>query len=427
MTLSDWVSKRIYLLCSNLLMKTDTDRHTNQISYFAQKSCPACHHSRMMVFFEIESAPVFCNVLWNSNDKALTAPRSPIHLAYCGDCGLIYNVVFEPQLMQYSSAYENSLHFSPCFQKYAENIANKLVQCYRLYNKKIIEIGCGKGDFLAMLQQLGNNQAVGFDPGYTPVKATASSKNSAVTILPETYSDSHNSRQADFICCRHVLEHIDHPLDFLTGIRKAIDSQNNCIVYFEVPNSLYIFEQMGVWDIIYEHCSYFNSQSLANLFVRAGFEPIEVAEQYNSQFLTIEAQPTKSSTNSTSTCKSSLQKIKNLVRIFHDAYKEKLHSWQNKLSELDKRKSRIVVWGAGSKGVTFLNALDISYERIEYVVDLNPSKHGKFIPCTGQQVIAPDFLKGYKPQTIIIMNPIYHTEIKQTIKDLDINAEVLTA
>lgn len=398
-------------------METEAKKHTEITGGLTQTECPLCDRPRMKGFFEIESAPVFCNVLWNTREEALSAPRAPIHLAYCNNCGLIYNVAFDPKLTEYSPEYENSLHFSPRFQKYAEDTANRLIQEYQLRNKNIIEIGCGQGDFLAMLQRLGDNRVLGFDPSYTPDKALAGTDGSVVKVVPQSYSTLHSAYPVDFICCRHVLEHIDRPAEFLRSIRRTIGQRSDCVVYFEVPNALYTIKDMGIWDIIYEHCSYFTSESLTNLFIKAGFEVIQVAEQYNSQFLTIEARPETTIHNSTNVYKRIMPNTLKLIQNFNNAYRAKVNSWKNKLSRIKERKDRTVVWGAGSKGIMFLNALDISSQQIEYIVDLNPRKKGKFIPGTGQQVTAPDFLKEYQPETVVIMNPIYREEIKHTFQE----------
>lgn len=399
----------------------------NETDCATQHKCPVCFHSEMTVFFEVNSAPVFCNVLWPSRAEALAASRAPIRLAYCRKCGLIYNIALAPQLLEYSPSYENSLHFSLRFQKYAEETANRLIQQYQLRNKDIIEIGCGQGDFLAMLQRLGNNRVLGFDPSYTPEKAAVGAARLSVRVLPEAYSKTHAQHPVDFICCRHVLEHIDRPLDFLKNMRNVIGQRHDCVVYFEVPNALYTFKSMGVWDIIYEHCSYFTSESLANVFMRAGFVPIHLTEQYDSQFLTIEARPGIPDTSSISNKKKGLPDINSLIRKFQSAYREKLDGWQHRLSHIREQNDRVVLWGAGSKGVTFLNALDISYKRVEYIVDINPRKHENFIAGTGQQVVAPKFLKQYNPQIVIIMNPVYHTEIQQVIEGFNITPELVLA
>ena len=407
-------------------MGTEAEKQTKTTGGLTQTKCPLCDHPEMTAFFKIESAPVFCNVLWSTRSEALSARRAPIHLAYCNNCGLIYNVAFDPELIEYSPDYENSLHFSPRFQKHAEDTANRLIQQYQLRNKDIIEIGCGQGDFLAMLQRLGDNRVLGFDPSYTHEKTGAYPESSTVEVIPQTYSTIHTSHPVDFICCRHVLEHIDSPAEFLGSIRCTIGQRSDCVVYFEVPNALYTIKDMGIWDIIYEHCSYFTSASLTNLFVGAGFKVIQVARQYDGQFLSIEARPGTIDIDSAAGCERILPDTNELIRKFHNAYREKVLLWQQRLSKM-KQGNRVVLWGAGSKGVTFLNALNISYQQIEYIVDLNPRKQGKFIAGTGQQVIAPDFLKEYQPRTVIILNPIYHAEIQQAVENMDINADLYVA
>ena len=60
-------------------------------------------------------------------------------------------------------------------------------------------------------------------------------------------------------------------------------------MFFEVPNSLYTLRDGGIWDLIYEHRSYFSPLSLARIFWGCGFEPLEIQETYGKQFLTIHA------------------------------------------------------------------------------------------------------------------------------------------
>jgi 2-polyprenyl-3-methyl-5-hydroxy-6-metoxy-1,4-benzoquinol methylase len=399
--------------------------HINQAPNIKPQNCPVCCNSEMMVFFQAESVPVFCNVLFDSRTKAMAAPLAQIHLAYCHQCGLVYNVAFDSTLMQYSAAYENSLHFSQRFRQWADEAAGRLVQQYQLYDKDIIEIGCGQGDFLEILQRLGNNRVLGFDPSYNSNKKTAEFEKPAINIIPKVYAEDFSNYPADFICCRHVLEHIDCPLEFLKSIRSTISQRKDCVVYFEVPNALYSLEHMGLWDIIYEHCSYFTSESLANLFLRAGFEPIEVAECYNGQFLTIEARPGHDNTDTILDRKRMVSNIRHLIDKFQNVYTEKVNSWRRTLSGLGSQNSRVIIWGAGSKGITFVNTLNISYKQIEYIVDVNPRKYGKFVPGTAQCIVGPDFLKEYRPQTTIIMNPIYRSEIQAAIKELGLETHFL--
>ncbi len=66
-------------------------------------------------------------------------------------------------------------------------------------------------------------------------------------------------------------------------------------------------------------------------------------------------------------------------------------------------------------------------EGIEYVVDINPKKQGNYIAGTGQKIVPPEFLRYYHPDLVIVMNPIYKSEIQQMIKEIGITTETLEA
>jgi hypothetical protein len=86
---------------------------------------------------------------------------------------------------------------------------------------------------------------------------------------------------------------------------------------------------------------------------------------------------------------------------------------------------RVVVWGGGSKGATFLS-LTNAKSIIDYVVDINPRKHGMYISGTGHKIVPPSFLKNKKPDIVIIMNPNYVKEIGKICGELGIKVELKT-
>ena len=88
------------------------------------------------------------------------------------------------------------------------------------------------------------------------------------------------------------------------------------------------------------------------------------------------------------------------------------------IAELRRSGTKTVVWGAGSKGVTFLNVLKVE-SGIESVVDVNPHKHGHYVPGTGQNIVPPEFLQKYHPDKIIVMNPVYFDEIRKMYINLN--------
>ncbi len=208
------------------------------------------------------------------------------------------------------------------------------------------------------------------------------------------------------ICCRHVLEHIHDPLGFLRGIRKTLDSRADCVLFFEVPNAAHTFGRGAVWDILYEHCNYFTAHSLYTLFAAAGFQPLRVDERYDGQFLTIEARPV--SRAAVPEPVPAQDRFADFQGTFHDI----VDSWRAQMAAWDQEHRQVMVWGAGTKGATFLNALGLFHDTLEYVVDINPGKQGRFVPGTGQEIIAPASLAWCRPDTIIVMNPAYAREIR---------------
>jgi len=406
---------------------------------------PICPESSILPLIEMTQVPVHCNVLWPTREAALAAPRGDVRLAYLPTCGHTFNEAFDPALMEYTQEYENSLHFSPRFQEYATALAEGLIEKYDLRDKDVVEIGAGKGDFLIMLCAMSGNRGWGYDPSYVPEPGYTAPN---VTFVQDFYTEKYLSQKADLLVCRHVLEHIEDPDAFIAQVRRAVGRQQS-IVFFEVPNALWTLQRGGIWDIIYEHCSYFSPLSLAALFRRHGFEVLAVNEVFGGQFLTIEARATAADRSTAddgqqptdhgespfalaavsgrpSVVKPALEALEADARAFAASYHAKRDEWRERLRDLADAGRRGVVWGAGSKGVTFLNVTEAGGE-VAAIVDINPRKQGKFVAGTGQQIIAPSRLADLRPDFVIIMNANYRDEISRMLAEVGVEAEVLAA
>lgn len=377
-----------------------------------------------MPLLKIDSVPVFCNVQWPTRQSAIDAPQGKIVLTYCRRCGHIFNSEFEPDKVEYTESYENSLHFSPHFQSHAERLVDRLIDKYDIRNKTVVEIGCGKGEFISMLCEAGNNRGYGFDASYERDRESRASSD-AVTFVKDFYSDDYSYIEADFVCCRHVLEHIQYPVPFLKEVQKAARKSGSCVVYFEVPNALYSIEDMGIWDLIYEHCSYFSTESAHSAFFGAGLTSREIYSDFGNQFLCIEAVANEK-VKGLDPEDADLDQREILVTNFSRSYDEKLNYWNKHLKTASTEKERVVVWGAGSKGVTFLNCIDAA-DTVSCVVDINPNKNGKFVPGTGHEIIGLERLGEIYPTQVIIMNSVYRSEIESMLIKLGVNATVSCA
>ncbi len=389
----------------------------------SSQPCPVCLAAPLQPFFEMTDVPVYCNVLWPTREKALACALGTIQLAFCRGCGLMTNQAFEPERLEYNQDYENSLHFSPRFQAYAESLAQHLIARYDLRGKDIIEIGCGKGDFLALLCQLGNNRGVGFDRSYVTGRVSPA-VGGGVRFVQDFFSERYADCPCDLFCCRQTLEHLTRPTEFLNTIRRTLERHPRTAVFFEVPNGMWTLRDMGIWDIIYEHCSFFCPESLARLFRRCGFRVREIREAYDGQFLCLEAALGDAAEDALPKERKELDCMARDVALFGESYRAKVGSWRHTLEQLRQSGKRAVVWGAGSKGVTFLNTFRMC-EGLDYVVDINPHKQGMFVPGTGQRIVAPDFLRDYRPTVVLVMNPIYRNEIARQAAEVGLQAEFL--
>lgn len=383
------------------------------------QDCPVCHGHKLTDVVLIKDVPIFCNLLFTDRNKAQSIPRGDISLTYCEECGHLFNKAFDPVVMDYDDRYENALDFSPIFQHYLSELTDTLIDKYGLKNKKIVDVGCGQGDFLLLLCSKGNNTGKGYDPSHR-FESKANMDNMHVTFIQDYYSEKYSEQNADFISSRHVLEHIDEPNTFIQLIKSGLKQDSGSGIFIEVPNGSYTIEKLGIWDLIYEHISYFTPSSLRYLMTANNLDIQELSSVFGDQYLTVVSSPgSPRSKNSTNHAAAN----HNAVTDFAGKFQDKTNYWRLKLKEWEKEGKKTVIWGSGSKGVTFLNILDQN-AYISYAVDINPRKTNKFVAGSGHQIKTPEFLKDFHPDVVLIMNPIYQDEIKGLLGDMNVSADI---
>lgn len=379
--------------------------------------CPNCNASSLTIFYEVEKVPVHSVLLMKTLDEAVNYPRGDIRLGFCHHCGFITNAAFDPSVHEYSAQYEGTQSYSSTFSTFNRRMAERLIERYDLRGKEIIEIGCGQGEFLILLCELGENHGIGFDPAYDN-RLPAGFQSKRVDFIADFYSEEYTRYHADFVCCKMTLEHISTTAEFVSRVRRSIGDRLDTTVFFQVPNATYVLQDVAFWDIYYEHCSYFTASSLRYLFDQCGFEVLDTHTEYDNQYLTIEARPTnKSSGRAESNI--DVAQIWQDVERFTERCRHNLQQWQARLTAYQQSGKRVVLWGGGSKAVAFLTTLNVR-DAVGYAVDINPNKHGTFLAGTGHEVVGPDFLGTYQPDVVIVMNPIYCAEIQQTLQKMGI-------
>ncbi len=404
-----------------------------------QMTCPCCGGRKVETFYEVKGVPVNSVLQLPTREEAVAFPTGDISLGFCNDCGFVYNTAFQAERLEYSDRYDPTQAFSPTFNEWHRELAQRLIERYGLRNKKVIEIGCGKGEFLNMLCELGDNEGTGFDPAYVPARDVDRGKTRA-KFVSDFYDDRYVGERGDFVCCKMTLEHIQPAAEFVGKVRKAVGEDPNTVVFFQVPDVERILEELAFWDVYYEHCSYYSLGSLGRLFRRSGFEVLDLQREYENQYLMVEARPAKGQRRTPLPQEDDLKRLRALAVSFKERLAKQQREWQEKLSDYRRDGRKVVIWGSGSKGVAFLTTLGLgeaaqaaqkragrsSAHAVEYVVDINPHRQGYFMAKTGQKIVGPAFLEEYRPDVVIVMNPVYEREIRVDLATRGLDPEVLT-
>jgi 2-polyprenyl-3-methyl-5-hydroxy-6-metoxy-1,4-benzoquinol methylase len=382
--------------------------------------CLVCGGTSLEPLISILDVPTLCNSLCATEIEAANAPRGDISLVYCLDCGHVANSAFDQVRVNYDRRFENTLTFSPRYRQYANVTADRVINRYGLRGKRIVEIGCGSGDFLRLLCGAGNH-GQGYDPSQ-PTSRSAAGRGS-VEIIGRNFSVE-DARGADFVCCRHVLEHLPEPMDLLRQLRESVAIRAGAVVFFEVPNALFTLDRLGIWDIVHEHVSYFTPSSLVRAFHSAGFTVCCAESAFDDQYLWLEG----SVDGPASPIGAPKRPPDALYSSFSQRFAERVSQWSQRIDKLRSDGRHVVIWGAGAKGVMFLNLLRVAAGAgVDWVVDINPRKQGHFVPLMGQRIVGPDHLLQNPPDLVVVMNPEYEREVRSMIDDMGIGCEVASA
>ncbi len=389
----------------------------------APAACPSCGGGAVTTVYRVPSIPHHSCVLLDTPEAARAFPRRDLELAFCDDCGFAFNAIFDAPAMAYSTNFEESQHFSDTFNAFARDLAGEIAEKCAAEGKRIVEIGCGKGEFLVQLCGLAGASGVGIDPAYRadPGRTPGGAD---VRFLPELFAPSHHRLPADIVICRHTLEHIADVHDFLVAIRETIGDRRDVRVVFETPDVARVLREGAFWDIYYEHCSYFSAGTHADLFLRAGFAIDEVRLDYGGQYIIQYARPVAQGAAPPPPGARAVAEMRRLAADFPERVGESQRFWRERIARAHAAGRRVVLWGGGSKAVALVTTLGLGAE-IAAVVDINPYKQGKFLPGSGHRVIAPAELPAVDPGLVIVMNPLYLAEVSRSLAGLGIDAEAV--
>jgi len=360
------------------------------------------------------------NLVFDSREEARAIARGDLSLACCASCGFVFNAAFDESKLAYGHGYDNTQACSPTFMDHMRELADSLVADPSIAEGHVVEVGCGAGTFLRLLADLAHRgfSAEGFDPAY---RGPESERNGRLRFVSAFFGAETMSRPAAAVISRHVIEHIPEPVSFLAAMRNAATRGSGgheaASVWIETPSIEWILEYGAVWDLFYEHCSYFSPGSIAVACAHAGLAVRGAREVFGGQYMWLEAAPAADPRVEPH------EGTLDLAR----AFGERMTQFEEHLRSLvagTDADAPTFLWGAGAKGVTVANLIDSDCATLTAVVDMNPRKQGRWLPGTGHPIVGPEGLADAAEGRVIVMNANYLPEIRSTIESIDATVEV---
>lgn len=315
--------------------------------------------------------------------------------------GLIENQSFDDSQICYDENYQNNQATSNVFSAHMRHVYEVIKRQFPA-GSKLVEVGCGKGDFLNIVEADGHFDYAGYDFAYEGDNPN----------IHKRFLNENDRIDADIIVLRHVLEHIQKPHLFLAMLAQVFP---NTPIYIEVPDYTWITDHSAFFDLTYEHVNYFTPNSLSGLFTSS----MDSGLLFQHQYQYIIADLGSLTSDYTDHYNSDNWVILDLKDIFK--------GMQNAINSIEQLNpsQKIVIWGGATKGVLFAHHLKMLapdvFKRIGSAIDINPNKQDKYLPSTKLKIVSDaDFIASANgDEIVVVMNPNYFDEIKLFLEQQD--------
>jgi hypothetical protein len=364
--------------------------------------------------------PILLNRLYTTRAQARSAKCGVLQFMFCRHCGFAWNAAFDTELIVYDASYENDQAYSPAFLAHLRARADDVVVAAPAGERlRFLEIGCGQGRFINEVARRAGpalHSAEGFDaawrgPGnYGP----------ASSVIHKAYFTAATAHllnaEPNVVVSRHTIEHIPDPVAFLTTVRTALGAASRARIFIETPCVNWILQNEAMQDFFYEHCSLFTPTALLCALRRSGFDDVHVEKVFGGQYLWASA----TAGNADMDIGPSGQGLHDIAGV-RERY---VRHWDAVIAHAQAN-GLVAIWGAGAKGVTFSMMVDPEGSRFDHVIDISPAKQGQYLPVTGLPVVSTQVAAARSPDTIIVMNPNYLTEIEELARAAGITARLI--
>lgn len=352
------------------------------------KKCICCKGS-LKELMNIENMPASAQDIPTESELAGDAGIQ-VKLCVCEDCGLVQ---LAGDAVYYYRDVIRAGGYSTTMDKLRKSQYSHFIEFASLEGKKILEAGCGRGEFLGMLSGF-PVKGFGTEHKAELVEIAREAGLNVDCDFPESENHIFKDAPFDAFMSFNFLEHQPNPRTYLKAIYNNLTGDGYGLI--TVPSFEYILEENSFYEIIPDHIAYYTFESLTHLLNICGFEVLE-RERINRDTLSVIVKKRK------------LPDISGIIEKKNDIAKDVL-------TTVEKYAGKAAIWGASHQGFTLCATTGIK-KYVECIIDSAPFKQGRYAPASHIPIVSPDEARAKKLSAIIIVAPGYTNEICDIIKN----------
>lgn len=382
------------------------------------KFCSLCNSSLLRTFFEADRVPMAPNAPLDPFQPKQSI-YGKLNIVLCQECGHVHNMKFDPAHIPliYSEGYSSSLPTDPTILKSYLDLLDQEIGKAFIQDKQVLEIGAGDMTFSRLLAESASHvYAVEPSDVFDDPKLVSPK----ITRIKDYFPSSKLvSLKFDVIFARHVIEHVEDPIEFIQHLVALTDLGS--LIYVEVPNVEDILAKLRYYDFFYEHVHYFNPETLTQLFNCFGFTAKKVVLLRQGQHFGLFLERTSLNYLPLEESIRNLPIVKNLfeqvINFEHqrDTYFSKL---ENFFAQCRENKRKVAIWGAGCHGITLASHLNLDTTVIDCFIDMNLSKRGKIADLSYVPIRHPDDVDFVSLDDVVIVASLHQSSILNQLKKL---------
>ncbi len=383
-------------------------------------NCRFCQSSVTHTFANLGMSPL-ANAFVKAEHLSNMERFYPLHAYVCDQCFLVQLGEFEsPEAIFSDYAYFSS--YSDSWLSHAKNYTQQMTNRFKFDEQSlVVEVASNDGYLLQYFKEK-NISVLGIEPAANVAKVA---EEIGIPSLVEFFGTDcaqklvAKGKQADLMIANNVLAHVPNINDFVAGFQLLLKPTG--IATFEFPHLLQLIQHNQFDTIYHEHFSYLSLLTIQQVFAKQGLEVFDVEElPTHGGSLRVFVQQAEHQPHSVSNTvaelietekNAGLNQLNTYLR-FSEQVKAVKYNLLSFLTEAKQQDKFIVGYAAAAKGNTLLNYCGIGPEFVDYVVDKNPYKQGRYLPGTHIPVKAPEAIQGTKPDYVLILAWNLQDEVK---------------